>query len=102
MGEKSFGYNENKVNLNSIKHKHWRWFIAKSFSTFDVVSFDNLAIEQLQLKRFFREDSWKIFYQGEYSFYIDAVHKVFKPSSRDSNFIDWNTDIKDYFNEIRC
>lgn len=51
---------------------------------FKVISFDNLAIEQLKVKRLLSEEEWGEFYMGDdgqYTFYIDAVSGTF---SRDS------------------
>lgn len=101
LGEKDFGYNSNKVNLQSQNHKEWYWWIGKLFNEFEVVSFDNLALEQLNIKRFFNIDSWDIFNQGEESFYIDAVHQTFAPSSRSSNKVNWNNfTIQEYFKTL--
>lgn len=101
LGEKDFGFNTGKVDLTRIEHKHWYWWIGKLFSMFEVVSFDNLALEQLNIKRFFTNDSWNTFNQGEYSFYIDAVNEIYKPNSRDSNFTSWNSmSIQEYFKSL--
>jgi hypothetical protein len=101
LGEKDFGYNSNKVDLQSQNHKEWYWWIGKLFNEFEVVSFDNLALEQLNIKRFFTNDSWDIFNQGEESFYIDAVHQTFAPSSRSSNKVNWNNfTIQEYFKTL--
>lgn len=102
LGEKDFGFNIGNVNLESQSHKIWYYRIRELFDTFDVVSFDNLAIEQLNIKRFFTSSDWPIFNQGEESFYIDAVKKVFKPSSRSNSETNWNNiSIKKYFNELK-
>lgn len=102
LGEKDFGYNATKVDLNSINHRKWFWWISKLFKKFEVVSFDNLALEQLQIRRFFSDESWNTFNQGEYSFYIDAANEVFKPSSRSSDSVNWNdATIKDYFQQLQ-
>ena len=101
LGEKDFGFNEGKVNLDSQSHKEWYWWIAKLFTEFDVVSFDNLALEQLNMRRFFDDKHWEIFNQGEHSFYINAVDKTFAPSSRSSDIITWNNiTIKEYFEHL--
>lgn len=101
LGEKDFGYNVNNVDLNSKSHREWYWWIGKLFDNFDVVSFDNLALEQLNIRRFFNQENWNIFNNGEYSFYIDAVHKVYAPSSRSNSRVNWdNISIKEYFNNL--
>lgn len=99
LGEKNIGYNKGKVNTEH--HKLWIWWIGKLFDMFNVVSFDNLALEQLNMKRYFNEDNWNTFNNEEHSMYIDAVTQVFKPSSRSESFVDWNNiDIKDYFKQL--
>jgi hypothetical protein len=51
---------------------------------FAVVSFDNLGIEQLQVKRLMSEEKWNEFYMGDdgsATFYIDMVNRKFSQSS---------------------
>jgi hypothetical protein len=101
LGEKDFGLNKNQVNLDNRTHKEWFWWIPELFKTFEVVSFDNLAIEQLQLKRLFTEEEWQKFYQGEPSIYIDAVKEMYAPSSRSNKLTSWNNlSIKKYFKSL--
>lgn len=100
LGEKDFGFNVGKVDLSSQTHKEWFWWVKKLFSEFEVVSFDNLALEQLKIKRFLNDEDWQTFYNGEYSFYIDAVNQTFSPSSRSNNKVNWDIPIKSYFKSI--
>jgi len=101
LGEKDFGFNQGKVNLTSKTHKEWYWWVHKLFSKFEVVSFDNLALEQLNIKRFFTNENWEVFNNGEHSFYINAVNQYFSPSSRNPNKTSWdNLTIQDYFKEL--
>lgn len=98
LGEKDFGFNKGNVDLTTRKHKEWFWWVHKLFSIFDVVSFDNLALEQLRIKRFFTQENWEVFNQGEHSFFMDSVNGFYYPSSRSFNKTDWNdVTIKDYF-----
>lgn len=106
LGEKDFGYNSGKVDLNSRKHKEWRWFLPDLFKLFEVVSFDNLALEQLKPERFLTRKDFEIFNQGEYSMYINAVEGYYSPSSRSNHRMYWNKisikeffSIKDYFDK---
>jgi hypothetical protein len=102
LGEKDFGLNSGKVNLASREHKEWLWWIHKMFGVFDVVSFDNLALKQLNIKRFFIDENWEVFNQNEHSFYIDAVNKILAPSSRSSERTNWDEySLKDYFKKIK-
>lgn len=101
LGEKDFGFNSGKVDLSKREHKEWYWWIHKLFSVFEVVSFDNLALQQLNIKRFFTDDNWDVFNQNEHSFYIDAVTKILAPNSRSPQKTNWNEmSLKEYFNSI--
>ena len=54
------------------------------FQKFKCVSFDNLAIEQLDVKRLMSEDEWQTFYMGDdgsFTFYIDMVEGTFGKNS---------------------
>lgn len=51
---------------------------------FKVVSFDNLAIEQLEVKRLLTDREWEQFYMGDdsiFTFYVDLVEEKFAKSS---------------------
>jgi hypothetical protein len=96
LGEKDFGFNSGKVNLTSENHLKWYRNIHRLFDR-ATVSFDNLAVEQLNLIRFFKTDTWDMFYQGEESIYINAVDGVYAPSSRSSHVTGWNMSIPDYY-----
>lgn len=101
LGEKNFGFNEGKVDLTTRNHREWYWWVGKMFDTFDVTSFDNLALEQLNMKRFFSDENWDIFNQGEHSFYLNAVEQYFAPSSRSNVKTDWNIcSLKEYFHNL--
>ena len=102
LGYKTFGYGVNYFNSKTddvTKNiKQWIWWVHKLFNKFDVVSFDNLALEQLKINRFFTNQNWSIFNQGEHSFYINAVDGYYSPSSRNADKTDWNNmTIKEYF-----
>jgi hypothetical protein len=101
LGEKNFGFNLGKVNLDTISHKQWRWWLPKMFETFNVVSFDNLSLEQLNVRRLFNEENWEVFNQGEHSFYINAVEEYFAPSSRSNQKTNWtNITVDNYFKNL--
>lgn len=99
LGEKDFGFNQGSVDLNTDKHFNWRVKLRDVLSTFDVVSFDNLAIEQFKPQRFV--NNWKEIYQGEHSFYIDAVAERYKPSSRSFKSVPFSKiSFLDYFKSL--
>ena len=71
---------------------------------FDYVSFDNLAIKQLNPKRFMNEKDWESFYMGDdgtFTMYIDAVNRQFAKSSVSTERWEITDNIKDMFNKVR-
>lgn len=71
---------------------------------FDVISFDNLALEQLEIKRLMSEDEWMKFYcgdDGQYTFYVDMVDKKFYKNSMSTNGYDLTDDPVQMFNVVR-
>lgn len=89
LGYKTFGRGENyysklpkKVEENKDRwyRNIWKWFREEDL----VLSFDNLAIKQMDLQRFFSKEEWDKFYMGDdgkFSMYMDFVEKVFTQSS---------------------
>ena len=73
-------------------------------NAFNVISFDNLAIEHLDLKNQVAKDIWKYSYMGDegsYTFYIDAVNKKFALSSLSPIQYDLRDSVDEMFNYIR-
>lgn len=71
---------------------------------FKCISFDNLAIKQLEPKRLMSEEDYKEFYMGddgEYTFYCDAVNKEFAKSSTSIVRYPLMDNVTDMFNIIR-
>ena len=66
-------------------NKKWLYDnLEKLFKRFKLISFDNLAIEQLNIKRLLSDEEWETFYQGDdgtSTFYIDAIEQKFAQSS---------------------
>jgi len=61
-------------------HKHLPALLGLA----NLVSFDNLAIEQLNIKSMLTEEQWQNFYMGDdgqYTFYIDLVKGTFSRNS---------------------
>lgn len=101
LGEKDFGFNKGKVDLNTTKHKHWRWYLGKLLDKFEVVSFDNLALEQLKPERFLSSENYELFNQGEHSLYINAVEGYFSPSSRSNTKVSvYECTIREFFKDL--
>ena len=99
LGEKDFGFNRGKVNLDTPEHKQWKSNIMQLTKIFDIVSFDNLGLQQLEIRGKITYEEYKSFYQGEHSMYINAVEQYFAPSSRTRNNIKRfdETDLRSYF-----
>lgn len=75
--------------------------IIRSKECFDVVSFDNLAIEQLEIKKLLSRKEWEQFYAGDdgsHTFYIDMVERKFAKSSTAS--FDRRYDLLDNVDEM--
>lgn len=102
LGYKTFGFGVEYYS-DEVKNniQQWHWWVKKLIDSKDVVSFDNLGLEQLNIKRFLTDDKWEEFNQGEHSFYINAVEKYFAPSSRNGNKTNWSSvTINDYFKQL--
>lgn len=72
---------------------------------FKCISFDNLAIKQLEPKRLMSDEDWSQFYLGDDGFasmYVDAVNRKFARSSVSVNRYPLTEDIKDMFDVVRC
>lgn len=94
-----------KKNNEEIEQKLYQWYIGipRYFKKM-ILSFDNLAIRQLKLKRWFPSDSWDKFYMGDdgkFTMYIDAVNEKFALSSTSSKTFDTTGDIQEMFQKIR-
>ena len=51
---------------------------------FEAISFDNLALEQLEVKKLLTKEQWEQFYMGDdgnYTYYIDMVNGTFAKNS---------------------
>lgn len=89
-------------NQEMLKNEIWNGLSDK----FNVLSFDNLAISQLDIKGMFERDKrdWSEFFMGrdsEYTFYIDAVNHKFAGSSLAHDRFDMKDDVTEMFNMIR-
>lgn len=106
LGYKTFGrglgyFKDEKVRDTTL----WRFFIKNYLGKF-VMSFDNLALEQLDIKTLMSAKFWNTFYMGDdftFTMYIDAVNEEYAPTSRSSNnrvgF--GRMSLAEYFNEFK-
>lgn len=74
--------------IDVIDKQEWlSKMIPSLFNKFDVVSFDNLAIDQLNVGKHLTKGQWDLFYAGDdgsFTFYIDMVERKFAKSSTES------------------
>lgn len=78
--------------------------IQNIISAFNVVSFDNLSIEQLDVRRLMTQEEWDQFYMGDdgtMTFHIDLVEQKFAKSSVSTNRYGLLKNIDDMFSIVR-
>jgi hypothetical protein len=88
LGYKEFGrgleYLARKNKVSEIKQQ-WLWKIRSYLGRKDLImSFDNLAIEQTQVKRFLKQATWDKHFMGEegqFSMYVDAIKQQYALTS---------------------
>jgi hypothetical protein len=71
---------------------------------FDIVSFDNLAIKQLDAQRLMSNEDWEQFYMGDdgsATMYVDMVNREFAKSSTSTERYPLEDDIVTMFEKIR-
>ena len=114
LGYKNLGrginYRNNAYNHVEDYIKQLQYWLPKMVENCKVVSFDNLAIEQLNVKELLfknKENEWDEFYMGDdgnFTLYIDAVNQTFAKNScmpKEERFpIDGRT-MTEMFNFIR-
>lgn len=79
-------YEQNDEIVNALQEDLDKYLFPEIIDNgwFDVVSFDNLAIKQLNVQDHVPEDQWEEFYMGDdgnYTFYIDMVDGTFGKNS---------------------
>jgi hypothetical protein len=109
LGYKDYGNGSPHYSLNkeAIDNNKLRWFrfLSSFFKDSNLtLSFDNLAIEQLKLKRFFTEGAWNKFFmgsEGSYTCYVDAVNQQFAVCSVDPNRVSFeDSNLLTFFQSI--
>lgn len=79
-------------------------FLPQILEHFQVISFDNLAVKQLDVKRLLSAQDWKEFYMGDdgsFTMYIDMVKKEFARSSISNKRFKLLDDIEEMFSIVR-
>lgn len=88
LGYKNFrrgtDYLASNENIISERQKYLYDNLEEMLKHFKLISFDNLALEQLCVRRLLSDEEWEQFYMGDdgtMTFYIDLVNKQFASSS---------------------
>ena len=72
---------------------------------FEAVSFDNLALKQLDVRKLVTDEEWEEFYMGKEassSFYINLVNGTYSPSSLDTLELPiGNLSVKEMFHNVK-
>jgi len=105
LGYKEFrrGKEHHSQQVEAWKHEMFR-MLPVIIKGFKVVSFDNLAIDQLDVKRLLNKEQWEQFYQGDEgqsSMYIDAVNRKFAINSMSEQTFDLLDSIDDMFAVVK-
>ena len=87
------------------KYQDWTYRnLGKMQDWFSVLSFDNLALEQLNVRRLLTEKQWEEFYMGDdggFTFFIDLVDGTFGKNSLATKRYPIMDSVDDMFNFIR-
>lgn len=87
------------------KQKMLRYLLPIFLHMFKAVSFDNLALKQLKVRKLVTEEEWEEFYMGKEassSFYINLVSGTYSPSSLDTLELPiGNLSVKEMFHNVK-
>ncbi len=107
LGYKNFrrgtDYLASNGDIISERQKYLYDNLEEMLKHFKLISFDNLALEQLQVRRLLSDAEWEQFYMGDdgtMTFYIDLVNKQFASSSISTKRYPITDSIDDMFKTI--
>ncbi len=107
LGYKNFGFGK-VYNSPEVEKKIsvWRYWIGTLISkkNSSIVSFDNLGLEQLNVKDIVSKEIWDKKYMGDdgtFTMYIDAVRQEFAPTSTGKRIPCGDLTIKEMFKIVR-
>lgn len=98
-------YYDTKSDIIKVNQEWLNSYLKDITNNFNVVSFDNLAIEQLDVKSLMPEDEWNEFYMGDdgkFTMYIDMVNKKFARCSVAEKRYDLLDNIDDMFKIVKA
>lgn len=104
LGYKEFRKGKS-FHSEEVEKKKYQWYIRLPLYFDDMIlSFDNLAIKQLDLKRWLTDESWNEFYMGDdatFTFYIDAIENKYAGSSTHKERYAVSKDLQKMFANVR-
>jgi hypothetical protein len=105
LGYKMFGKGEQFYNDEIEKNKQMTKEILPSLlDKFDCVSFDNLALKQLEVDKIISQEDYENMYMGddgEATMYVDLVNRQFAKSSTSVDRYPIENDIIPMFNTVK-
>ena len=111
LGYKELQRGKDYLSNNEDSVNHNKQYLYDNLQTivndkyFKILSFDNLALEQLNVRRLLTDEQWEEFYMGDdgrYTFYIDMVAGKFAKNSLSTERYDiGNKTIDEMFSIIR-
>lgn len=103
LGYKQFGKGE-RYYSKKVEENKYQWYTKMPLYFKKIIfSFDNLAIDQLNLKRFLPKESWDQFFmgdEGEFSMYICGVEKEYAVSSTHKRHRIGGAGVKELFTKV--
>lgn len=108
VGFGKYYYKDFSDGVDSLKKEMYN-NLENMMDKFDVISFDNLALEQLKVKRFLSDKEWDEFFMGDdgheeftsASMYVDLVNNTFSFNSMDKERFTLMNSIRDMFEYLR-
>ena len=99
-------YEQNDESVNALQEDLDKYLFPQIICNdwFKVVSFDNLAIKQLNVQKHLPKSAWEEFYMGDdggFIFYIDMVDGTFGKNSLATERYPIMDNIDDMFNKIK-
>ena len=108
LGYKEFGRGINFIKSERQKiernKKDLYNVLPNMLDHYSIISFDNLAIKQLNAERLMTKEKWKEFYMGDdgqFTMYIDLVNQKFAKNSISNIRYNITNNIIDMFNIVR-
>lgn len=106
LGYKRYGLGTEFERNNDVESRlaAWKYWIGTIMRRFKSVSFDNLALQQLNIKSLITKEAWDARYMGDdglYTMYIDAVECTFAKSSTSPRMPAGRMTTKEMFSKVR-